>query len=137
MAAEVAAGLAHLVLAVHRDPLGPRVTQALRDLRAMLANEDLPDQKAPEVFRVPLDPLVVELEEPQFLAPRGLGVLQDLPVRRVKMAFQDLLDPLVPPELMVNQDPRATTVQLDPLVLPDHRAPLDLLGSVAPLVRTQ
>ena len=123
-----------LVLLALSDLLALRVKPvplALLGLRVMPVNADLLDQKAPEVFRDPPDPLVVELEEPRFLALRGLEVLLDLPGRRVIMAFQDLLDPLVPPELMVNQDPRATTVQLDPLVLPDPRAPLDLL------VRTQ
>ena len=133
-AVEVAEGLAHLVLVVHRDPLGPRVTQALPDLRAKLVNVDLLDQKAPGVFRVPPDPLVVELEEPRFLVPRGLGVLLALPDLRATTVFQGLLDPLVLPERTDNQDPR---VMLVLLALPDLRVRLDLLESVVPPVRMQ
>ena len=112
----MAVELAHLVLVGHRDQPDPRGTQvllALPDLRVMLANVD---QKDPVVFRVPLDQLVVELEEPQFPVPLAL------PVLRAIMVFLVLLDPLVPPEQMDNPDPRAMSVLLallGPRVLPD------------------
>ena len=123
----VAVELAHLVLVAHRDPLDLREIQALPDLRATPVNVDLPDQKAPEVFRVHLDPLVVELEEPRFPDLRDLGVLLALLGLRATTVFQDLLDPLVPPERMDNQDPRVMPVQL---ALQDPRVLLDLLESV-------
>lgn len=128
-AVEVAEGLVRLALVVHRDPLGQRVTQALPDLRATPVNVD---QKAPEVFRVPPDPLVVELEEPRFLVPRALGVLLALPDLRAIMVFLVLLDPLVQPEQTDNPDPRAMSV---PLALRDHRVLLDLLENAVLPVR--
>ena len=133
----VAVELAYLVLVAHRDQPDPRVTQVLPDLRAMLVNADLLDQKALEVFRVLLDPLVAELEESLFLAPKVLGVQLDLRAPqdlRVTMVFQVLL---APPEQMVNPDPRVITVQSDPLALLDRRVLPDLLESVARPVRMQ
>lgn len=124
--------VAHLVLVAHRDQPDPKVTQvllALPDPRAMLVNAD---QKALGVFRVLLDLLAVELEEPRFPAQRGLGVLpvlRDLLVLKVIMVFQ------APPEQMVNQDPRVRTVRSVPLDLLGHRALQDLLESVVPPVR--
>jgi hypothetical protein len=147
--AEVVAELAHLVLVAHRDQPDPRATQvllALPDLRAMLVNAD---QKALGVFRVLLVPLVAELEEPRFPDPKDLGVLLALLDQRGSRAFRVLLglraitaflappDPLVPPEQMVNPDPRAITVQSDPLALLDRRVLPDLLESVARPVRMQ
>ena len=94
--------LAHLALVVHRDQPGQKVTQVLPDLRVTPVNVDLPVQKAPVVFRDPLDPLVAELEEPRFPAPRDLGVLLDLQdqraskVFRVSLDHRVLLDPLAP-----------------------------------------
>ena len=129
------AELVHPVLAVHRDPLGPRVTQALPDLRVMLANVDLPDQKAPVVFRVLLGLLVVALVELPFPARRDLEVLLALPDPRAIKASKVLLDPLVLPEQTVNLDLRvrmARPVLLDLLVL---RVLPDLLESVALPVR--
>lgn len=128
-AVEVAVELAHLVLVVHRDQPGPRVIRvllALPDLRAMPVNADLPDRKALGVFRVPLDLLEAELEEPRFPVPLAL------PVLRAIMVFRVLLDPLVPPEQMDNPDPRAMLVLL---ALLDRRVLPDLLESVAPPVR--
>jgi hypothetical protein len=127
--------LEHLVLVAHRDQPDPRVTQVLPDLRAMRGSVDLPDQKALEVFRVPLDLLAVELEEPRYLAPKDLGVLLALLDLKVTMVFRVLPDLLVPPEQMVNQDPRAIMVQLDPLDLLVPRVLPDLLESVALPVR--
>lgn len=140
----VAVELEHLVLVAHRDQPDPRVTQvplALLDLRAMLVNVDPPDQKAPEVFRVPLDLLVVELEEPRYLAPKDLEDLLvplDLRENKESRVLQDLraiTDFLAQPEQTVNLDLRvrmARPVLLDllvPRVLPD------LLESVALPVR--
>ena len=140
----MAGGLAHLVLVAHRDQSDPRVTQvllALLDLRAMLVNVDPPDQKAPEVFRVPLDLLVVELEEPRYLAPKDLeDLLVPLDLRenkesRVLLDLRAIMDFLAQPEQTVNLDLRvrmARPVLLDllvPRVLPD------LLESVALPVR--
>jgi hypothetical protein len=139
----VAVELAHLVLVAHRDQLDPRVIQvllALPDLRATLVNADLPDQKALVVFRVLLDLLEAELEEPRFPVPKDLGVQLDLRAPqdlRATMVFQVLPDLLVPPGQMVNPDPRAMMVQLDPLALLDRRVLLDLLESVARPVRMQ
>ena len=143
--AVVAAGvLAHLVLVDHRDPPGPRVIQVLPDQRVMLANADLPDQKALEGFRVHLDLLAVELEGPLFLVPKDREALLALLDRREIREFRVLLDQreitvfpalLVPPGQMVNQALRvrmARPVLLDllvPRVLPD------LLESVALPVR--
>ena len=134
-AVEVAVELAHLVLVVHRDLPGLRVIQvllALPDLRATLVNADLPDQKALVVFRVLLDLLEAELEEPLFPVPKGLGVLLALLDQRGSRAFRVLL---VPPGQMVNQDPRAMLVNADPLALLDPRVLPDLLESVALPVR--
>jgi hypothetical protein len=133
----VVAELAHLVLVAHRDQPDPRVTQVLPDLRAMLVNADPLDRKALEVFRVPLDLLVVALEEPRYLAPKDLGVLLALPDLKVTMVFQALPDLLVPPGQMVNPDQRAIMVQLDPLALLDRRVLPDLLESVVRPVRMQ
>lgn len=136
-AVEVAEGLVRLAQSALEDPRVMLVLPDLLGLRAMLVNADLPDQKALEVFRVLLDPLVAELEEPLFLAPKVLGVQldprgpQDL---RVTMVFRVLL---APPEQMVNPDPRAITVQSDPLALLDRRVLPDLLESVARPVRMQ
>lgn len=133
----VAVELAHLVRVAHRDQPGPRVTQALPDLRAMLANVDLPDQKAPVVFRVLLDPLVADLEEHLFQVPKDLGALLALLDLRVITVFPALPDLLVPPGQMVNLDPRARMEQLVQLDLPDPKALPDLQESVVPLVRMQ
>jgi len=135
--------LAHLVLVVHRDQPGLKVTQALPDLRATLANVVPPDQKALEVFRVLLDPLVAELEEPRYLAPKDLeDLLVPLDLRenkesRVLPDLRAIMDFLAQPEQTVNLDLRvrmARPVLLDllvPRVLPD------LLESVALPVRMQ
>ena len=107
-------------LEVHRDQLGPRVIQVLPGLRVMLANVDQPVQKAPVVFRVHLDLLVAELEEPLSLVPKDREALLALLDRREIREFRVLLDQrgitvfpalLVPPEQMVNQDQRARTVR--------------------------
>lgn len=88
-------------LEVHRDLQGLRVIRvllALPDLRAMLVNVALLDRKALRVFRVPLDLLEAELEEPRYLVPRGIRALPDLLDLRVRMAqlaprvLQDLLE---------------------------------------------
>ena len=124
----VAGELAHLVLVAHRDQPDQRVTQVLPDLRAMLVNADPLDQKALEVFRVPLDLLVVALEEPRYLAPKDLGVLLALPDLKVTMVFQALPDLLVPPGQMVNPDQRVIMARpvlpgpLDLRALPDQLA---------------
>lgn len=134
---EVAEGLVLLAQSALEDPRVMLVLPDLLGLRAILVNADLPDQKALEVFRVPLDLLAVELEEPLFLAPKVLGVQLDLRAPqdlRVTMVFQVLL---APPEQMVNPDPRGITVQSDPLALLDRRVLPDLLESVARPVRMQ
>jgi hypothetical protein len=113
------------------------VPLVLPDLRAMPVSADLLDRKALEVFRVLLDPLVAELEEPLYLAPKDLGGLLALLDLKVTMVFRALPDLLVPPGQMVNQDPRAIMVQLDPLALLDRRVLPDLLESVARPVRMQ
>lgn len=136
-AVEVAEGLARLVLSALEDPRAMLVPPDLLGLRAMLVNADLPDQKALGVFRVLLDLLAVELEEPRYLAPKDLGVLLALLDLKVTMVFRGLPDLLVPPGQMVNPDPRAIMVQLDPLALLDHRVLPDLLESVARPVRMQ
>ena len=79
-------------------------------LRVMRGNVDLLDQKALEVFRVPLDLLAVEPEEPRYLAPKDLGGPLVLLDPRAIKASKVLLDPLVLPEQMVNPDPRAIMV---------------------------
>lgn len=137
-AVEVAEEPVHLVLVAHRDLPGLRVIRvllALPDPRAMPVNADLLDRKALGVFRVPLDRLAVELEEPRYLAPKALGVLLALLDLKVTMAFRALPDLLVPPGQMVNPDPRAIMVQLDPLALLDRRVLPDLPESVVLPVR--
>ena len=122
-AVEVAEGLVRLVQSALEDPrvrLGP---PDLPDLRAMLVNADPLDQKALEVFRVPLDLLAVALEEPRYLAQKDLGVLLALPDLKATMVFLAL------------PDPRAITVQSDPLALLDRRVLPDLLENVVPQVR--
>ena len=135
--------MAHLVLVAHRDQPDPRVTQvllALPDLRAMLVNAD---QKALGVFRVLLVPLVAELEEPRYLAPKDLEDLlvpQDLRENKESRVLPDLraiTDFLAQPEQTVNLDLRVRMARpvllglLVPRVLPD------LLESVALPVRMQ
>ena len=71
----MAVGLALLVLVAHRVLRDPRVTLAFPDQRGILVNADLLDQKALGVFRVPLDLLEAELEEPRFPAPLVLRVM--------------------------------------------------------------
>ena len=136
----------YLALVAHRDPPGPRVTQVLPDLRATLANVDLPVQKDHVAFRVRLDLLAVELEEPLSLVPKDREALLALLDRREIREFRVLLDQrgitvfpalLVPPEQMVNQDPRARTVQSVLLDLLVPRVLPDLQESVAPPVRMQ
>lgn len=131
----MAEGLVLLAQSALEDPRVMLVPLDLPGLRAMRGSVDLPDQKALEVFRVPLDLLAVELEEPRYLAPKDLGVLLALLDLKVTMVFRVLPDLLVPPEQTVNLDLRvrmARPVLLDllvPRVLPD------LLESVALLVR--
>ena len=137
----VAVELAHLVLVAHRDQPDPRVTQVLPDLRAMLVNVDLPVQKDHVAFRVPLDPLAVELEEPLSLDQKDLGVLLALLDQRGSRAFRVLLGLrgimvfLAQPGQMVNQAPRVRMEPLVPLDRLDPKVLLDLLESVAPPVR--
>ena len=107
---------------------------ALEDPRAMLGNVDLPDQKALEVFRVPLDLLAVELEEPRFPDPKDLGVLLALLDQRGSRAFRVLLVPL---ERTDNLAPRARMEQLVPLDRLDPKDLPDLQESVVPPVRMQ
>lgn len=148
-AVEVVEGLARPAQSALEDPRAMLVPPDLLGLRAMLVNADLSDQKALEVFRVLLDLLVAELEEPLFLVPKDLEdllvpldlkenkesrVLLDL---RVIMVFPALPDLLVPPEQMVNLDPKARMDLLVPLDLPDPKVLLDLQESVVPLVRMQ
>lgn len=137
LAVEAAEGLVRPAQSALEDQRVMLVPLALRDLRAILGNADLPDQKALEVFRVPLDLLAVELEEPRYLAQKDLGVLLALLDLKVTMVFRALPDLLVPPGQMVNQVPRAIMVQLDPLALLDRRVLPDLLESVARPVRMQ
>lgn len=137
----VAVELAYLVLVVHRDQPGQRVTRVLPDLRVMLANVDLPVQKDHVAFRVHLDLLAVELEEPLSLVPKDLeDLLVPLDLRenkesRVLLDQRGITDFLAQPEQTVNLDLRvrmARPVLLDllvPRVLPD------LLESVALPVR--
>ena len=133
--------LAHLVLVAHRDLPGLRVIRvllALLDLRAMPVNADLLDRKVLGVFRVPLDLLEAELEEPRYLAPKDLeDLLVPLDLRenkesRVLPDLRVITDFLAQPEQTVNQDPRAIMAQLDPLALLDRRVLLDLQESAAP-----
>lgn len=133
----MAEGLVLLAQSALEDQRVMLVPLDLPGLRAMRGSVDLPDQKALEVFRVPLDLLAVELEEPRYLAPKDLGVLLALLDLKVTMVFRVLPDLLVPPEQMVNQDPRAIMVQLDPLALLDRRVLPDLLESVVRPVRMQ
>jgi len=133
----VAEGLVRLAQSALEDPRAMLVPLVLPDLRAMPVSADLLDRKALEVFRVLLDPLVAELEEPLYLAPKDLGGLLALLDLKVTMVFRALPDLLVPPGQMVNQDPRAIMVQLDPLALLDRRVLPDLLESVARPVRMQ
>ena len=128
-------GLVPLVPSALEDPRVMLVPLDLPGLRAMLGSVDLLDQKALEVFRVPLDLLVVELEEPRYLAPKDLGVLLALLDLKVTMVFRALPDLLVPPGQMVNPDPRVIMARLDPLALLDRRVLQDLLESVALPVR--
>lgn len=136
--------LAHLVLVAHRDLPVLRVIRvllALLDLRAMPVNADLLDRKALGVFRVPLDLLEAELEEPRYLALKDLeDLLVPLDLRenkesRVLPDLRAITDFLAQPEQTVNLDLRvrmARPVLLDllvPRVLPD------LLESVALPVR--
>lgn len=133
-------GLVPLVPSALADLRVTPVPLALLDLRAMLVNVDPPDQKAPEVFRVLLD-LLVELEEPRYLAPKDLeDLLVPLDLRenkesRVLPDLRAITDFLAQPEQTVNLDLRvrmARSVLLDllvPRVLPD------LLESVALPVR--
>ena len=135
LSAVAAVVLAHLVLVDHRDPPGPRVIQVLPDQRVMLANADLPDQKALEGFRVHLDLLVVELEGPLFLVPKDREALLALLDRREIREFRVLLDQR---GITVNLDPRVRMEQLVPLVPLDLQVPRvlpDLLESVALPVR--
>ena len=91
-AVEVAVELAHLVLVVHRDQLGPRVTQALPDLRGMLVSVVPQDLQVPRALR---DPLVVALEAHPFPDPRAIRDPLDpqaLPDPRVIRGFKALLD---------------------------------------------
>lgn len=129
--------LAKRVIRVFEVPPVPPVHRALPDQRGMLENVDLPDQKGLGVFRVHPDPLVVELEEPRFLDQKALGVPLALPDPRAIKASKVLLDPLVLPEPMGNQDSRAIMVRLVPLVLLDHKALPDLLESEVLPVRTR
>lgn len=131
-AVEVVEGLVPLAPSALADLRVTPVPLALLDLRAMLGNVDLPDQKAPEVFRVPLDLLEVELEEPLYLAQKDLEDLLVPLDLRATMVFRALSDLLVPPGQMANQDPRAIMAQLDPLALLDRRVLLDLQESAAP-----
>ena len=139
----VAVELEHLVLVAHRDQPDPRVTQVLPDLRAMLVSADLLDRKALEVFRVLLDPLVAEREEPLYLAPKDLGALLallDLRENKESRVLPDLraiTDFLAQPEQTVNQDPRVRTVRSVLLALLDRRVLPDLQESVVPPVRMQ
>lgn len=140
-AVEVVEGLVPLVPSALADLRVTPVPLALLDLRAILVNVDPPDQKAPEVFRVPLDLLVVELEEPRYLALKDLeDLLVPLDLRenkesRVLPDLRAITDFLAQPEQTVNLDLRvrmARPVLLDllvPRVLPD------LLESVALPVR--
>jgi hypothetical protein len=129
------------------EGLVPLVQSALADLRvtpvplALLDPLDLqesaapPDQKAPEVFRVPLDLLVVELEEPRYLAPKDLEDLRENKESRVLPDLRAITDFLAQPEQTVNLDQRVTPGRQAPLDPPGLRVlldPLDLQESAAP-----
>jgi hypothetical protein len=130
--------LAQRVIRVFRDPPVLLAPRDLPDLREMLENVD---QKDLGVFRVHPDPLVVELEEPRYPAPKDLeDLLVPLDLRenkesRVLPDLRAITDFLAQPEQTVNLDLRvrmARPVLLDllvPRVLPD------LLESVALPVR--
>lgn len=138
---EVAEGLVRLVQSALEDPRVMLVPPDLPGLRVMLVNADLLDQKALGVFRVPLDLLEAELEEPLFPDPKDLGGLPALLDQRGSRAFRVLLGLrgimafLVPLEQTDNQALRVRMVQLDPLALLDPRVLPDLLESVALPVR--
>lgn len=127
--------LAKRVIRVFEDPPVLLAPRALQDPREMLENVALPDQKGLVGFRVHLDPLAVELEEPRFLDQKALGVQPVLPDPREIKASKVLLGQLALPEQMGNQDSRVIMVRLVPLDLLDHRALPDLLESVVPPVR--
>jgi hypothetical protein len=128
---EVVEGLVPLVPSALVDLRVTPVPLALLDLRAMLVNVDPPDQKVPEVFRVPLDLLVEELEEPRYLAPKDLeDLLVPLDLRenkesRVLPDLKAITDFLAQPEQTVNLD------QLAPRVPRVPRVPLDQLAPQA------
>ena len=134
-------GLVLLAQSALEDQRVMLVPLDLPGLRATRGSVDLPDQKVLEVFRVPLDLLVVELEEPRYLAPKDLeDLLVPLDLRenkesRVLPDLRAITDFLAQPEQTVNLDLRvrmARPVLLDllvPRVLPD------LLESVALPVR--
>lgn len=130
----VAVELAHLVLVVHRDQPGPRVIRVPLDLPGLRAMPVNADRKALEVFRVLLDLLAVELEEPRYLAQKDLGVLLALLDQRGSRAFRVLLVPL---ERMDNLASRARMEQLVPLDRLDPKDLPDLQESVVPPVRMQ
>ena len=131
---EAVEGLVPLVPSALADLRVTPVPLALLDLRAMLVNVDPPDQKAPEVFRVPLDLLVVELEEPRYLAPKDL---EDLLVPLDLRENKESRVLLVPLERTDNLAQRARMEQLVPLDRLDPKGLPDLQESVVPPVRTQ
>lgn len=140
-AVAVVEGLVPLVPSALADLRVTPVPLALLDLRAMLVNVDPPDPKAPEVFRVHLDLLVVELEEPRYLAPKDLeDLLVPLDLRenkesRVLPDLRAITDFLAQPEQTVNLDQRVTPGRQAPLDPPGLRVlldPLDLQESAAP-----
>lgn len=140
-AVEVAVELVPLVPSALEDLRVTPVPLALLDLRAMLVNVD---QKALGVFRVLLVPLVVELEEPRYLAPKDLeDLLVPLDLRenkesRVLPDLRAITDFLAQPEQTVNLDQRVTPGRQAPPDPPGLRVlldPLDLLESVALPVR--
>lgn len=137
-AVEVVEGLVPLVPSALADLRVTPVPPALLDLRAILVNVDPPDQKAPEVFRVPLDLLVVELEEPRYLDPKDLEDLLvplDLRENKESRVFPDLraiTDFLAQPEQTVTPGRQAP---LDPPGLRVLLDPLDQQESAAPPVR--
>ena len=99
---EVAEGLVRLAQSALEDPRVMLVPLDLPGLRVMLGNVDLPDQKAIEVFRVPLELIAEEEQHLRYLAPR------------VTRAPQDLLGPRVLPDLRAIKEFK---VLLDPLAL--------------------
>ena len=140
-AVEEVEGLVPLVPSALADLRVTPVPLALLDLRSMLVNVDPPDQKAPEVFRVPLDLLVVELEEPRFPDPKDLGVLLALLDPREIRGFKALpdlrvtTDFLAQPEQTVNLDLRVRMARSVLLALLAPRVLRDLLESVDLQVR--